>query len=360
MMDNNAGTAQHFTADPGGRPSPLLPFLHHQRSYVDGLHAACLVKRRLALKDLPVLPILDLLEPHERLHDLHKRLLDRLEESDGLSVFDARFERLLCNAYMLHLQAHEAHFDMARETLNNDGVLRHIVLTECKLASGEWIDILGLASLPLTSLEGSRTDLGELLGVTDRGQTRHYMSVANALAVINRVLHRLEQWRMQRGLFDGLRGRVRGLEGDACGRDQRGRRPLRTLSVSQVNARRVFHEGSSAFNLLEIEQEGVPRNVVYASEMVRIGWWHRLLILVPDSILICRVVGIWSLLRTLFSGAYEPREYAVIGSVPLKRGLSVHSEDGLTWHLHDRLVVFRGREECGRFLTALQEAVLAA
>ena len=73
----------------------------------------------------------------------------------------------------------------ASGVLNKDSVLRHIVLTECKLASGEWIDVLSLACLPLTSLEESRMDLSELLGVTDRRETRNYMSVANALAVIN-------------------------------------------------------------------------------------------------------------------------------------------------------------------------------
>ena len=120
--------------------------------------------------------------------------------------------------------------------------------------------------------------------------------------------------------------------------------------MSQVNTKTFFHEGSSAFNLLEVEQKSVLGNVVYASEVVKIGWWHRLLILKPDSILICKVVGIWSLLRTLFNREYEPREYAVIETVPLKKGLSVHSEDGLTWNLHNKHVTFRQREECSSIL----------
>lgn len=342
-----------------GPPSPLLAFLQHQRLYVDGLHAACLVKRRLALKDLPVSALLSLLEPHERLLDLHKHLLERLEESNNLSVFDARLERSLYNTYIQYLQAHEKCFSKASDILNGDSVLRHIVLTECKLASGEWIDVLSLALLPLTSLEGCRTDFDELLRVTDRGQTKNYMSVANALAVINHVLYRLEQWKIQRGLFDQLKTKVRGLEGSHLGNSSEEQRLLRTQSVSRLGAKPMFHEGSSAFDLLETGQRSIPTNVVYASEPVRIGWRHRLLILKPDSILICRVVGIWSILRTLLNREYEPREYAVIESIQLRKGLSVHSENGLTWNLYGKAVVFRRREECNRFLTALQEAVLA-
>lgn len=342
-----------------GDLSPLHAFLQHQRLYVDGLHAACLVKRRLALKDLPVSALQSLLEPHERLFDLHKHLLDRLEESNNLSVFDARLERSLYNTYILYLQAHENHFSKASDVLNGDSVLRHIVLTECKLASGEWIDVLSLASLPLTSLEGCRTDFNDLLRVTDRKQTKNYMSVANALAVINHVLHRLEQWKTQRRLFDQLKIRVRGLEGSRLEGNSEDQKLFRTQSVSQLDAKPMFHEGSSAFDLFETGRKSIPMNVVYASEPVRIGWWHRLLILKPDSILICRVVGIWSILRTLLNREYEPREYVVIESIQLKKGLSVHSENGLSWNLYGKFVLFRKREECNRFLTALQEAVLA-
>lgn len=340
--------------------SPLLAFLQHQRLYVDRLHAACLVKRRLALKDLPVLDLLNLLEPHERLFELHKHLLDRIEESNNLGAFEAGLERTLCNTYIQCHQAHEDHFDKASNVLKDDNVLRHIVLTECKLASGEWIDVLSLALLPLTNLEECRADFNHLLQVTDRKQTKNYMSVANALAVVNRVLHRLEQWRLQRRLYDQLNAKVRGLENGTTGKRPREQRVFRTQSVSQVNAKAVFHEGSSAFNLPEAEQRSLPTNLVYASEPVRIGWWHRLLVLKPDAILICRVVGIWSLLRTLLNREYEPKAYAVIESVRLLKGLSVHSTNGLTWNLHGNVVVFRRREECNRFLTALQEAVLAA
>ena len=283
-----------------------------------------------------------------------------MEESNNLNVFDARLERSLCSTYIQYLQAHESYFCKASDVLNSDNVLRHIVLTECKLASGEWIDVLSLALLPLTSLEGSRTDFNDLLQITDRRRTKNYMSVANALAVINRVLHRLEQWKIQRGLFDQLKSKVRGLEGSGVRERLKERKVFRTQSVSQVNAKTLFHKGSSAFDLFEPVQRIPLMNVVYDSEPVRIGWWHRLLILTPDSILICRVVGIWSLFRTIFNRKYEPKEYAVIETVNLQKGLSVHSENGLTWNLYGKVVVFRRREECNQFLTALQEAVLAA
>ena len=116
------------------------------------------------------------------------------------------------------------------------------------------------------------------------------------------------------------------------GRSSGDQKVFRTQSVSQVDAKTYFMKGQVP--LISLIEQRRPHERGLCFRNVRIGWWHRLLVLKPDSILMCRVVGIWSLLRTLLNREYEPREYAVMRSVRLVKGLSVHSENGLTWNLH--------------------------
>ena len=334
---------------------------------VKGLRAACLARQRLIVRQVfPCVALL--LTPFDRLLSLHQALEVGIQ-SDQPSIF-TEMETHLRGTYLSFIRTCDRHLAEV-ESLLSDPENKHLLLTECKLASGQWLNPLELVErverTPQDFVDGLRLALQK----TPRTETRRYIELASAIASLNRCIVSLETWRQQRSAFRNLQSLVSGLE--TCSNRVYGAHRRRSFvslheSVYQPDEEILASSAIRSQENLVLSEEsygsvGVD-DLLILSSVVRIGFYCRLLLLLPGQIVVCGVRGPWKNLKLGMSQDAFPQvsdhQWRVLNTFPLV-GLTLQCpDDTRSWMMHDQRVLFPDSLSRQRFLAALQECILSS
>lgn len=338
-----------------------------ERRYIDRLRSACYIRRRLSLKGIHGrLP--SILASFDRLYEFHYGRLPA-----GVLLGRERAMISVYTSYYAVLEAFEVH---AVQELESDELLRHVVLTECKLACGEWTDVKELIRLPHHHLHQRRSQFQRMLQSTSKEDVKRYMAIASELCTLNRVIDKIGQWREQKALFNQLAVNIRGLRiAEADG--HAGGNVDRAHSVDDLAVHPLDRDGSvlrsfSADTTRKANEDapvstGDAERVVTASSVRVKSVWHRMLILTPSHVVLCRPRGLWATCKLLFALSTRRRpavaeRYAVDERFSLRDIVPrLNDRVGPSWLIQEgKAVVFRTDSECSAFLSALQQCILEA
>lgn len=337
-----------------------------EHCYIGRLRSACYIRRRLVLKNVQS-KLLPILASFDRLYEFHY-----YQPFTNILLNKERSMTPIYTDYYAVLESFEMH---ALQELEDDELLRHVVLTECKLACGEWTDVKELVRLPHHHLHRCRLQFQMLLQSTGKENVKQYMAIASELCTLNHVIAKIEQWREQKALFNQLAINIRGLrivndddEHDGGSADVDRTHSLDDLTVHSLDRTTTTLRSLSVDHLCKTHEPTSKKDAerVLAVSYVRVqSFWHRMLILTPSHVVLCRPRGFWATCKLLFTPSRRKKpaiaeKYAVDERLPLKSILPrLNGHAGPSWFLQEGKVVdFRTDNECSNFLAALQQCIL--
>lgn len=282
--------------------------------YLGELKMACAIRTRLVSKGIDIEPLLDALEPFFLLTEWHQASKDNI---GVLCQMNSIYKMYYCIVTRQLMQTIEY-------KLAEDDLKRHVIMTECKLASGKWIDVMQMLHAPHKFAMKLPDNLDKMLDKCD----------AKTIVNIKKTVQNLQIWLGERELHNQWSPRILGINfrikpshaktnSLMSGSSVHTMRPRLSLGSveswmtpphSSIGSGQFCSQSSSS--ILQTEEE--VRRILFLQPVKYGSYRHRLCVITPKELLLCSPESIMANLKSyLVEGFQHVPLYKVRKRMPL-------------------------------------------